>query len=67
MASLDRTARQIILLLVDRTLGLPQPIGRCSFVLFHFFFKHMLIGNGNSYLRFQLQKLVFHVEQNLFD
>ncbi len=60
-------AGQVVLLFIDGKLGFAHPF--LGFVvIFEFpFFQQMLVGDGDGDLRFDLQELVVHVEDDLFD
>ena len=60
-------AGQVVLLLVDGEFGLAHPFLHFVVVLLFLFFEQVLIGDGDRDLRFDLQKLVLHVEDDLLD
>ena len=65
--TLDRDARQVVLLLVHGHLRLAHPLRGLLFVLLMFLLQHVLVGDGDGHLRFHLQQLVLHIEDDLLD
>jgi hypothetical protein len=60
-------AGQVVLLLVDGELGLAHPFLDLVVVFEFLLFEQVLVGNGDGDLRFDLQELVVHVEDDLLD
>jgi hypothetical protein len=60
-------AGQVVLLFVDGELGLAHPFLDFVVVFEFLFFEQMLVGDGDGDLRFDLQELVVHVEDDLLD
>ena len=65
--TLNSGACQIVLFLRDSELGLACPLCRLLQVFLLLFFKKMLVGDCNRHLRFHLEKLILHIEDDLFD
>src|SRR5437867_5231012 len=67
LIAFERGARQVVLPLGDRELGLAHPLGRLVFLVLLLLLQQVLIGHRDRHLRLDLQQLVFHVEDDLFD
>src|SRR6185503_13828515 len=65
--ALERGAGQVVLLLVDRQLGLFHPFGGLVRLLRLLLLEQVVIGHRDRHLRFHLQQLVLHVEDHLLD
>src|SRR5712691_4568133 len=65
--TLQRGARQIVLLLVDGEFGFAHPLRHFVLVFFSLFFQQVLVGDRDRHLRLDLQKLILHVEDYLLD
>jgi hypothetical protein len=60
--ALKRSARQIILALIDRELRLTHPVGRFLFAFLLLLLQHVLVGDGNGHLSLDLEELVLHIK-----
>ena len=60
-------AREIVVFLVNGELGFAHPFLHFFVVLHFLFFEQVLVGDGDCDLRFDLQELVLHVEDDLLD
>jgi hypothetical protein len=58
---------EVVLAFVDRDFGFMHPVLAGVFLLAEFFLKDVLVGNGDGDLRFNLEVLIFHVEDDLLD
>ena len=65
--ALNGGARQVVLLFAYGHFRFATPVGNFVFVLFLLFFQQMLVRHRNGYLRFHLEQLVFHVQDDLLD
>ena len=65
--ALERSACQVILLLVDRELSFAPPLGRVIFIFLPLFLEKVLVGKGNRHLRLHLHELILHIKDDLLD
>jgi hypothetical protein len=63
--TLERGAGQIILLLLDGKFGLTIPLAHGILMLLQFLLEKVLVSNGDGDLRLDLEKLIFHVQDEL--
>ncbi len=63
--TLQRGARQLVVLLVDGQLRLAHPVGVLLGVVFLLLLQQMQIGERDRHLRLHLDELVLHVENHL--
>ena len=67
MRALQGGARQGVVLLVHGHLGAAHPLPLVLFVLLQLLLQHVLVGDRNRDLRFDLEQLVLHVQDHLLD
>ena len=60
-------ACQDVVALIESEFGLAGPLGVLLLVFLLAFVEHVLICHGNGHLGFDLQELVLHVDDHLFD
>jgi hypothetical protein len=63
--TLERSAGQIILLLLNSEFGLSIPLVHGILMLLQFFLEKVLVSNRDGNLRLDLEKLIFHVQDEL--
>ena len=67
LEAIESGAGEIVLALVDGDFGFVHPVLAAVFLFAEFLFQHVLVGNGDGDLRFDLKILIFHVEDDLLD
>ena len=65
-AALECGAGEIVLLLLDGEFGFAVPLLHGVLMFFLLLVQKMLVGDGDGDLGFDLEELVFHVEDELF-
>ena len=65
--AMQRGSGEVVFFFSDGELGLARPFRGLFFVFFLLPFEQVLVGDGDRHLRLHLQKLILHVENDLFD